>query len=88
MIVILDIITSITYKRSSVDACRYVNELQQGQVNQLDETWEKILLCQDAFFFNRFSGVFLEDLLSVRVELIGGTIPKVEQVLRINSPMT
>ena len=83
MIVILDIINSITYKRISVDTRRCMNELQQGYANQLDETLEKILVCQDTLFFWRFSDVCLEVFLSVRVEITGGTILNVEQVEKV-----
>ena len=39
-------------------------------------------LCQDILFSRRFSGVFLENLLSIRLEIIEGTIPKVDQIVR------
>ena len=45
----------------------------------------EILLCQYTLPFRRFSDVFLESLLSVRIEIIGGTMLKVEQVVRGNS---
>ena len=45
----------------------------------------EILVCQDTLCFRRFSGVFLKSLLSIRLEIIGGKIPIVEQVVKINS---
>ena len=45
----------------------------------------EILLCQYTLPFRLFSDVFLESLLSVRIEIIGGTMLKVEQVVRGNS---
>ena len=38
--------------------------------------------CVRIIVFRRFSGVVLEDLVSWRVEIIGGITPKVEQVVQ------
>ena len=85
MIVILYIVNSVAYKKISVNARIFMNGLQQGQENQLDDTWDKRLLCQDTLFSRRFIGVFLGGLVSIRVEIIEGTTSKVEKVERRNS---